>query len=95
MRALIIKPDLLLLDEPCSNLDPQSSKKIENLLQAAKFAGIKIIFVTHDPLQARRLADDIFFIHKGEIIEFSKKNKFFSAPKTNLVKNYLQGMLLD
>lgn len=94
MRALIIRPNLLLLDEPCSNLDPQSSKVIEKILENVSSVGVKVILVTHDILQAKRLADEILFIHKGEILEHTNKKKFFSSPDTELANNYIQGMLL-
>ena len=94
MRALIIRPNLLLLDEPCSNLDPQSTLVIENILRKVSSIGVKVILVTHDVLQAKRIADEILFIHSGQIIEQTSKNKFFSSPKTIIAKNYLKGMLL-
>lgn len=94
MRALIIRPNLLLLDEPCSNLDPQSTKKIEKILTDVSYVGVKVVLVTHDILQARRLADEILFLHKGQILEQTEKKIFFSNPNTKLANNYIQGMLL-
>lgn len=76
MRGLVIKPNILLLDEPCSNLDPNYTNIIENLLKNINLAGIKIILVTHDVLQAKRLGDDILFISNGNIKEhINNKNK--------------------
>ena len=94
MRALIIKPNLLLLDEPCSNLDPQSTKVIESILKKVSSIGVKVILVTHDVLQAKRIANEILFIHNGKIVEQTSKKKFFSSPKTIIANNYLKGMLL-
>ncbi|MDC3091284.1 ATP-binding cassette domain-containing protein [Rickettsiales bacterium] len=94
MRALIIKPNLLLLDEPCSNLDPQSTKIIEKILGKVSSIGVKVILVTHDVLQAKRIANEILFIYHGKIIEQTSKKNFFSSPKTIIANNYLKGMLL-
>ena len=94
IRGLIIEPNVLLLDEPCSNLDPKSANIIEKIIKNSSKSGIKIIFVTHDILQVKRLADDIIFLHNGEIIEHSKKSFFFNESKCNQVKNYLNGKLL-
>ena len=94
IRGLIIQPNVLLLDEPCSNLDPKSANVIEQIIKNSSKSGIKIIFVTHDILQVKRLADDIIFLHNGEIIEHSKKSFFFNESKCNQVKNYLNGKLL-
>ena len=94
IRGLIIEPNVLLLDEPCSNLDPKSANIIEQIIKNSSKSGIKIIFVTHDILQTKRLADDIIFLHNGEIIEHSKKGFFFKESKCNQVKNYLNGKLL-
>ncbi len=95
LRALIIEPNILLLDEPCSNLDPQTTKKIEDILLKIKMTKMKIVIVTHDLLQVKRLADDVFFINNGVILENSKKNLFFNNPKSISVKNYIDGNLLN
>ena len=94
MRALIIKPNILLLDEPCSNLDLNSTNIIEDLLIKASKSGIKIVLVTHDVLQTKRLANDILFVHKGEIIEHEQNLNFFSNSRSQLIKNFLKGILL-
>ena len=94
IRALIIKPNILFLDEPCSNLDLNSTNIIEDLLIKASRSGVKIVLVTHDVLQTKRLANDILFIHNGKIIEHEKKINFFSDSKSQIVKNFLSGILL-
>ena len=66
-----------MLDEPTSNIDPISTSIIESILFAAKEKGVKIIFVTHDILQAKRIADEILFMEKGSIIEQNKVKLFF------------------
>ena len=94
IRGLIIEPKILLLDEPCSNLDPKSTNIIEQIIEDSSKSGIKIILVTHDILQTKRLADDIIFLHNGEIVEHSNKNFFFNESKCIQVENYLNGKLL-
>ena len=94
MRALIIKPNILLLDEPCSNLDLNSTNIIEDLLIKASRSGVKIILVTHDVLQTKRLANDILFLHNGEIIEHEENPSFFTNSRSQMIKNFLNGILL-
>ena len=89
IRTLVNKPEILILDEPCSNLDMNFTKKIEDYLFKNK-RDIKIIMVTHDIFQARRLADEILLMNNGKIIEISKKNEFLKS-KNLLVKKFLSG----
>tara|TARA_B100001123_G_C15102053_1_gene943946 strand:+ start:243 stop:998 length:756 start_codon:yes stop_codon:yes gene_type:complete len=93
VRSLLLKPSLILLDEPTANLDPATTKIIENIIVTSKQFGIKIIFVTHNILQAKRLADEVVFIDNGELVEYSNADNFFSKPKSKIVKNYLEGKL--
>ncbi len=93
IRALIINPQLILLDEPTSNIDPISTSIIENILFDAKEKGVKILFVTHDILQAQRIADEILFMDKGTIIEHNKVNLFFPTPKTKVAQNFISGKI--
>ena len=88
IRTLVSKPNLLILDEPSSNLDMQFTKKVENFLIKERNR-IKIIMVTHDLFQAKRLADEILFINDGEIIEVSTKNKFLKS-KNKLIQKFLK-----
>ena len=78
----------MILDEPSSNLDMQFTKKVENFLIKERNR-IKIIMVTHDLFQAKRLADEILFINDGEIIEVSTKNKFLKS-KNKLIQKFLK-----
>lgn len=94
IRALIIKPNLLILDEPCSNLDPNYTFLIEQILTNANEQGVKILIVTHDILQAKRISKDILFFNKGAILEHSKKSVFFRSPNSKVAKDYLNGKLL-
>jgi len=94
MRALAIKPSFLFLDEPCANLDPKTTQIIENLIKVVSKSGVKIIIVTHDLFQAKRLANDVLFFHNGEIIEQGKTNIFFTRPKSKEAKDFQKGLLL-
>ena len=93
IRSLMLRPNLLLLDEPTANLDPASTKIIEDIILNLKMMGIKIIFVTHNILQAKRIADDIIFLNKGKMVEQLGKKEFFSNTKSIEVQNYLNGIL--
>tara|TARA_B100001121_G_scaffold263442_1_gene244298 strand:- start:469 stop:738 length:270 start_codon:yes stop_codon:yes gene_type:complete len=89
----MLRPNLLLLDEPTANLDPASTKIIEDIVLNLKMMGTKIIFVTHNILQAKRIADDIIFLNKGKMVEHLDKAEFFSNSKSIEVQNYLNGIL--
>ena len=93
VRSLMLRPNLLLLDEPTANLDPASTKIIEDIILNLKMMGIKIIFVTHNILQAKRIADDIIFLNEGKMVEHLNKQEFFSNSKSIEVQNYLNGIL--
>lgn len=79
-RALVLEPEVLLLDEPTVSLDPASVEAIEELMLAAQRRGTKIILVTHDMAQARRLADDVVFLEQGRVVEYSPALQFFQQP---------------
>ena len=91
IRTLVNDPSFLILDEPTSNLDMNYTKKIESYLLKKK-KNSKIIMVTHDLFQAKRLADEIVFMNNGRLIEISKTEDFLrSSNKT--VKKFLSGSL--
>ncbi len=94
MRALAIRPSFLFLDEPCANLDPKITQIIENLIKIVSKSGVKIIIVTHDLFQAKRLANDILFFHNGKIIEHTKTKSFFKNKKSKEAKDFQKGLLL-
>ncbi|WP_321341397.1 ATP-binding cassette domain-containing protein [Breoghania sp.] len=94
VRALAARPQLLLLDEPTANLDPASTAGIEALVLEAARAGTRVLFVSHDKGQVRRLADDVIFIHDGKIGERSAADDFFESPKSPLARHFLEGGLL-
>lgn len=93
-RALMTCPDILFLDEACANLDPTSAAQIEALLLEASKKGQKIILITHDIAQARRLADDLIFLHLGQLCEHSLAKDFFARPKSAAARAYLDGQIL-
>ena len=94
IRALACTPDLLFLDEPTSSLDPASTQMIEAMVGDAARAGTKVVMVTHDPAQARRLAADVLFLHHGRVLEHTPAPAFFETPLTEAARAYLSGVLL-
>tara|TARA_B110001450_G_scaffold245500_1_gene258589 strand:- start:579 stop:1313 length:735 start_codon:yes stop_codon:yes gene_type:complete len=93
-RALTVKPNLLLLDEPTANLDPYSLNLIENLILEENSNGKTVIFTTHDMAQAKRLATDVIFLNKGKVIEQTVSKIFFKSPKTLDAQKYINGEIL-
>ena len=93
-RALVSQPELLLLDEPTASLDPYSVQMIETLLIKLQHQNTKIIFITHDLNQARRLAEDILFIHKGRLEAFQPADCFFEKPDSEFAKAFIEGRLI-
>ena len=93
-RALSLEPEALLLDEPTASLDPASTLAIERLLIRAKHRGIKVIVVTHDVGQARRLAQDVIFLHHGQLIEHQPAGRFFEHPESDAARAFLAGGLV-
>jgi tungstate transport system ATP-binding protein len=93
-RALSLDPEVLLLDEPTASLDPSSTLAIERLLIGAKHSGIKVIVVTHDVGQARRLAQDIIFLHHGRLIEHQPARCFFKQPESESARAFMAGDLV-
>lgn len=93
-RALASDPRILFLDEPTASLDPASTAAIEAIVTRAYQRGTKIIFVTHDIGQARRLADDVVFLNKGRLAEHSSAQSFFDRPSSQAAMDYLRGRLV-
>jgi len=93
-RALATGPEVLLLDEPCASIDSASTLQIENLLHDTRKRGVKIILVTHDIGQARRLADDVIFMHRGRILEHRSAASFFDSPASPEAQAYLDGRIV-
>lgn len=93
-RALSCAPAVLLLDEPTANLDPASVALFEDILQKASRDGVKIIFVTHDLGQAKRLGEEIVFLHNGQLAEQTEAAGFFTRPSSKVAQAYLNGDLV-
>ncbi|MEM8575019.1 MAG: phosphate ABC transporter ATP-binding protein [Pseudomonadota bacterium] len=93
-RALSLEPEVLFLDEPTSSLDPASALMIEELLLDAQRRGIKVILVTHDVGQARRLAKDVVFLNHGRAIEHQDSESFFTTPRSESARAFLRGGLV-
>ena len=89
-RALALKPDILLLDEPSSALDPISSAQVEDTLLELKNK-YTIIIVTHNMQQAARISDYTAFFHMGKVIEYDLTRKIFTRPKVALTNDYISG----
>ena len=93
-RACILRPAVLLLDEPTANLDPAAVRGVEELVRAVAAAGTKILMTTHDIAQARRLACDILFLNEGRLLEHSPATAFFASPQDPAAARFLDGGLL-
>lgn len=94
-RALIRDPEVLFLDEPCANLDGRATREFEDMLSAARADGVRIVMSTHDMGQARRLADEVIFLARGEILEQRAAADFFKAPETPEAQAYLDGGIVE
>lgn len=93
-RALATEPEVLFLDEPTASLDPASVLAIERIVRDARDRGVRIVFVTHDIGQARRMADDVVFLHRGRVAEHSPSTDFFAAPRSAAARDYLNGNIV-
>jgi tungstate transport system ATP-binding protein len=90
-RALIRKPQVLFLDEPCANLDGHATREIEALLQETSAAGTRLVMATHDMGQARRLACDLVFMLDGKVHDIGDAETAFSRPETSELAAFLRG----
>ncbi len=89
-RGIAIKPEILLLDEPCSALDPISTAKIEELIDELK-ADYTVVMVTHNMQQAARVSDLTAYMYLGELIEFGKTDQIFIKPSMKQTEDYITG----
>jgi phosphate transport system ATP-binding protein len=89
-RALSIKPEIILMDEPCSALDPIATSKIEILMRQLK-ENYTVVLVTHNLQQAARVSDMTAFMYIGEVIEFGSTRDVFENPQKELTENYITG----
>ncbi len=89
-RLIAVKPEILLMDEPCSTLDPQATARVEELMRELK-NNYTIIIVTHNMQQAARVSDDTGFMLLGELIEFGRTTDIFTAPRDKRTEDYITG----
>jgi phosphate transport system ATP-binding protein len=89
-RTVAVRPEVILLDEPCSALDPISTAKIEELIDELK-NDYTIVIVTHNMQQAARVSDFTAFMYLGELIEFDSTSKIFTAPSDRRTQDYITG----
>jgi phosphate transport system ATP-binding protein len=89
-RALAVDPEVLLLDEPCSALDPQSTQVIEDLIVQLR-EQVAVVIVTHNLQQAYRVADYVAFMYLGELVEYGPADQMFRSPHQQRTKEYVSG----
>ncbi len=93
-RALSLEPEVLFLDEPTASLDPASTLGIEDLIQSAAAAGTKIVLITHNLGQARRIADEVVFLYRGRIEALGRAPAFFDAPGSDKAQAFIDGRIV-
>jgi tungstate transport system ATP-binding protein len=93
-RAWALQPQVLFLDEPTASLDPTATRAIEEVISAMHAAGTTIVMTTHDIGQARRLATDVLFLNKGQLMEATPANDFFQQPRSAEAGAFIRGELL-
>ena len=92
-RAWALRPEILFLDEPCAQLDPGATRSIEGMIEGLTADGITVVMTTHDLAQARRLAEDVAFLHRGRLLESGAAPAFFAAPRSPEARAFLDGGL--
>jgi len=89
-RTIAVRPEVILMDEPCSALDPISTSKVEDLILDLK-KNFTIVMVTHNMQQAQRIADHVAFMYMGELIEYDTNQGIFQNAEKDLTRNYVSG----
>lgn len=92
-RAWALRPEVLFLDEPTASLDPAATQAVERVIGAIHAAGTTVVMTTHDLGQARRLAQHVFFLHRGRLVESAPAERFFQLPATDEARAFLRGEL--
>lgn len=92
-RVWALKPEVLFLDEPTASLDPGATHEIERVIAAMHESGTKIVLVTHNLGQARRLGDEVLFLHQGRLVERTPVERFFHRPESPEAGRFLEGEL--
>ena len=93
-RAWVLRPEVLFLDEPTASLDPAATRDVEALILAIDGTGTKIVMTTHDLGQARRIADEVLFLHRGRLVEHGDAAAFFAGPATPEARAFIAGELI-
>jgi tungstate transport system ATP-binding protein len=93
-RALAKDPDIVFLDEPTASLDPAATKAVEDIIHNIAARGIKVVMSTHDLGEAKRVAGEIVFMHRGRIVEAADAQAFFTWPDTEEARRFVAGELL-
>lgn len=93
-RAWATQPEVLFLDEPTANLDPAATRAVEEIIQVFRSSGTKIVMTTQGMGQARRLADEVLFLHRGRLLEHGPADGFFEHPQTREAQAFIHGELL-
>ncbi|MDO9711121.1 ATP-binding cassette domain-containing protein [Paracraurococcus lichenis] len=93
-RAAALHPEVLFLDEPCASLDPAATRAVEEIVATLVRRGTKLVMTTHDLGQARRLAGEVVFLHRGRVLEQAPAGRFFAAPATPEAAAFLRGELV-
>jgi tungstate transport system ATP-binding protein len=92
-RAWALRPEVLFLDEPTANLDPSATKEVESIIGAIHAIGTKLVMTTHNLGQARRLADEVLFLHQGRLVERTPVESFFTKPASREAQAFIKGEL--
>jgi tungstate transport system ATP-binding protein len=92
-RAWALRPEVLFLDEPTANLDPSATKEVESIIGAIHAVGTKIVMTTHNLGQARRLGDEVLFLHQGRLVERASVETFFRKPASAEAEAFINGEL--
>jgi len=92
-RAWALHPEVLFLDEPTANLDPSATREIETIIRAFDAAGTKIVMATHNLGQARRLGDEVIYLHQGRVVERAPVDQFFARPASAEAAAFIKGEL--
>lgn len=93
-RAWALKPRVLFLDEPTAHLDPAAAASVEQIIREMNKDQIRIVMVSHDLGQVRRVGVDVLFMHNGQLVEHTPTDRFFDAPSSDLARAFIQGELL-
>ena len=94
-RAWITDPEVIFLDEPTASLDPAATRAVEDIVLAIHQTGTTVVLTTHDLGQARRLAEDVMFLYRGQILERGPAEAFFDRPATSEARAFIAGELIS